>query len=57
MGTDAAMDVDGAEQPRTSWIKAEKRAKEEKRAAIDKKRLRKPRNKISFTKNRVTKRK
>ncbi|KAL1302503.1 hypothetical protein AAFC00_002892 [Neodothiora populina] len=54
---ETAMEVDGAKLPRSSWIKAEKRAKEEKRAAIDKKRIRKPRNKMSFTKPRGPKRK
>lgn len=51
------MEVDGTNQPRTSWIKEEKRAKEEKVSRIAKKRsgTRKAHNKIAFTKNRIAK--
>jgi len=51
------MEVDDANQPRTSWIKAEKRDKAEKHARIAKKQRRKAHNTISFPKNRVAKRK
>ncbi|KAF1346719.1 hypothetical protein BDV97DRAFT_224840 [Delphinella strobiligena] len=54
---DTEMEVDGTNQPRTSWIKEGKRAKEEKVSRIAKKRsgTRKAHNKIAFTKNRVAK--
>lgn len=51
------MEVDGANQARTSWIKAEKRDKADKHARIAKKQRRKPRNTIAFPKGRVTKKK
>jgi hypothetical protein len=51
------MEVDGANQPRTSWIKAEKRANAEKNARIANKRHRKTVNSIGFAKNRVSKKK
>ena len=54
---DTAMEVDGTNLPRTSWIKAEKRDKVEKHARIAKKQRRKPRNTMAFPKNRVMKKK
>ncbi|KAH0258231.1 hypothetical protein KCU91_g15922, partial [Aureobasidium melanogenum] len=45
------MDVDLTNAPRTSWIKAEKRAKEEKRNRIAKKQKRKVTNQMTFKKN------
>ncbi|KAG9514120.1 hypothetical protein KCU71_g14171, partial [Aureobasidium melanogenum] len=48
---DTAMDVDLTNAPRTSWIKAEKRAKEEKRNRIAKKQKRKVINQMTFKKN------
>lgn len=47
---DTAMDVDLTNAPRTSWIKAEKRAKEEKRNRIAKKQKRKVTNQMTFKK-------
>ena len=45
------MDVDGAQKPAASSSrKAEKRRKEQKIARIDKKRVRKPRNVMTFSK-------
>lgn len=51
------MDVDETNAPRTSWIKAEKRAKENKRNRIVKKQKRKVTNQIGFKKAGVPKRK
>ncbi|KAK6002673.1 hypothetical protein QM012_001423 [Aureobasidium pullulans] len=48
--SDTAMDVDLTNAPRTSWIKAEKRAKEEKRNRIAKKQKRKVTNQMTFKK-------
>jgi len=47
---DTAMDLDSTNAPRTSWIKAEKRAKEEKRNRIEKKQKRKVINQMTFKK-------
>ncbi|CAD0096476.1 unnamed protein product [Aureobasidium mustum] len=49
--SNTAMDVDLTNAPRTSWIKAEKRAKEEKRNRIAKKQKRKVINQMTFKKN------
>ncbi|THV86610.1 hypothetical protein D6D29_01402 [Aureobasidium pullulans] len=48
---DTAMDVDLTNEPRSSWIKAEKRAKEDKRNRIAKKQKRKVINQMTFKKN------
>lgn len=45
------MDVDLTNEPRSSWIKAEKRAKEDKRNRIAKKQKRKVINQMTFKKN------
>lgn len=50
LGTDTAMDVDGAQQKMTSARKIEKKRKEAKAARVEKKQRRKPRNKITFAK-------
>lgn len=49
--SDTAMDLDLTNAPRSSWIKAEKRAKEEKRNRIAKKQKRKVINQMTFKKN------
>ncbi|KEQ92315.1 hypothetical protein AUEXF2481DRAFT_426689 [Aureobasidium subglaciale EXF-2481] len=48
---DTAMEVDLTNEPRSSWIKAEKRAKEGKRDRIAKKQKRKVINQMTFKKN------
>ena len=50
-----AVDVDESNKPRSSWIKAEKRHKDEKHARIAKKSRRKVINKMTFGKNRISK--
>ncbi|CAC9895533.1 unnamed protein product [Aureobasidium pullulans] len=49
--SNTAMDVDLTNEPRSSWIKAEKRAKEDKRNRIAKKQKRKVINQMTFKKN------
>ncbi|CAD0111755.1 unnamed protein product [Aureobasidium uvarum] len=49
--SNTAMDLDLTNAPRSSWIKAEKRAKEDKRNRIAKKQKRKVINQMTFKKN------
>ncbi|KAH0288389.1 hypothetical protein M436DRAFT_79266 [Aureobasidium namibiae CBS 147.97] len=49
--SNTAMEIDLTNAPRSSWIKAEKRAKEEKRNRIEKKQKRKVINQMTFKKN------